>query len=112
MIHDQSKLAAPKALLDALAREAGPDWKLDREIHWCLIRGEAWAKERGGQRFVEHKRYDHTTIDIPFEAWAQDCPAYTRELGAAITLYLTLPERVPSDARACCREALGQWREE
>lgn len=42
--------------------------------------------------------------------WASDTHAshYTASLDAAMTLYKTLPERVPSDPKAACAEALRQ----
>ncbi len=36
-------------------------------------------------------------------------PRYTASIDAAMTLYKQVPERIPSNAIAACKEALQQW---
>jgi hypothetical protein len=76
------------ALAERIEASAGPDRELDAAI--C-----DWLRDNSG--FVPNR----ADIAYPFYA-------FTESLDAAMSLYLQVPERVPSDPRKAAAEALRQ----
>lgn len=102
---------ASEELLRLAARceaAAGPDEKLDAEIVRAIgfkyrVRqysiGLTYGKDWDRYTAREWVRGDETLADVP---------AYTASLDAAMTLYLRVPERVPSNPRLAAAEGLRQ----
>jgi hypothetical protein len=90
------------ALLDLAGRveaATGPDQELDVAIVYALHPdiGKYEGQCIGDDPIFWHEPYRK-----------QRCPCFTASLDAAMTLYVRLPERVPSNPRLATAEALRQ----
>lgn len=90
-------------LADRVEKLAGPDREVDGLIYIALY----IPAERAG-------RIDHingcvgwSPKDAPYVS-AIDVPRYTASLDAAMTLYVSAPDRIPACPRAACVEGLRQ----
>lgn len=83
--HSPSTQASVRSLIAALEKATGPDHELDAAIA--------------------------DLVDLPIIENGQvvACPLFTSSIDAAMTLYKSIPDRVPAKALSACREALQQW---
>lgn len=92
-----------KGLIERLEKATGPDRELD-----CLIFESKHklltAAHRGTIDGEPTGQYFGSNGDrLPEEALQ-----YTGSMDAALTLYIKVPERIPTNARLACIEALSQ----
>lgn len=85
-----------KELIERLERATGPDRELDAAI------AQAIGIDIG--YFVRDMRGNFIGVSNNVTI-----PACTSSIDAALTLYKSKPDRVPSDPRKACVEALKQW---
>ena len=103
--------------LNTLAARAeaatGPDRELDGWIYAHMTRGERYLIGNEPGRFPQKPIYGER-MDVMREYPSTDsadyinAPRYSASLDAALTLYIRVPERVPSDPRLAAAEALRQ----
>jgi hypothetical protein len=98
-------------LLELAARvEAadGPSQDLNLAI-WRAVNPNGYAIWEGQQRGLLNKQWDEERRQVTLKARARvEAKPFTTSLDAAMQLYVTLPERVPSDPRQAVVEALRQ----
>jgi hypothetical protein len=94
-------------LADRCEKATGPDRELDTAIQ--LERGYSLRQPEGSSRYATVRWHDERGNCISWLETAGDFPPrYTASIDAALTLYVCVPERVPSNPRLAAAEALRQ----
>jgi hypothetical protein len=94
-------------LADRCEKATGPDRELDTAIQ--LGRGYSLRQPEGSSRYATVRWHDERGNCISWLETAGDFPPrYTASIDAALTLYVCVPERVPSNPRLAAAEALRQ----